>query len=268
MAVAEQIGILDHEDILRVVAERHIDLVADLEVDCTCRHEHNDRNGVLQGDEDAAVEHLRAGAEGPLHHINRFVGRDRPGGQQSRYDSDSEHAAQGDSHITEAHLAPNGVVVSQQATRQRRSPLGQAQRHKGREEGEQDRLANHAHHHLAFRSTQQAACGHLLGTQSGLRHREVDVVDKRKEEQDECHREEHQHKIAVALVELGRGLHLRKVVVGKGQQLNLVVVPLAIDPIELFARLEHLRLQRLHIDIRSEQQAAHTGTGIVHAFVV
>ena len=65
-------NVIRFDYVRRVVAQRRVDQMVDLELHRQRGGDHGDRDHILERDEDLAEHHLRLPAERPAYHVDRF----------------------------------------------------------------------------------------------------------------------------------------------------------------------------------------------------
>ena len=268
LVVAVEYIVAKHENVFRVVSQRRIDQVACLRIDGQRGGEHRDGDCVLNDDQHFAVYLLRAVPQRSAHDVHRFVA----GYQRRRYDARNEAQREQEQCVP---CDPLRCRCRRDVDLRAEQPCGVGFGRFGQQKGDgecraahQSRFEDQFEHDFPFRRAQQAARGHLLGAESGLCGRQVDVVDDGEEQDDDADCHEDRHERAVARREVPVAVEGRKIDLPQGQERYLPVKVADVRQIDRFEIVEHVGKFGPQVGPFACQQKGAARPYIAHAFVV
>ena len=226
--------------------------MVDLEIHRQRGGDHGDRDHILERDEDLAEHHLRLPAERPAHHVDRFGRRDHQGRKQPRQ-SPRQHDKQDDRpYPKRCHQHIERQAHLQQVIGIRQCSLGQHQPDGKRNDRQEGSLQHQPEEQFHTRRTQKAACRHLLRPLAGLCHRQVDIVDDRKNQDQDADGHQDQRKTLVALVQ---AMHHRvsEINLRKRNDAHFLHEIHLVKPIPLLEKAQYLIRPPLQIHPRLQQ---------------
>ena len=179
------LGRTDETEILVVEAEGRVNQMVQLEPDDKGRSKHDDGDGVLQDDEHLSKHHLRMEAEIALHDVDGLKAGNMPRGQNARNNARQQDEAQADADSARIdifrQLDPSpeqrGYIFAE--TECQRQAEGERHRNHQRRFGDQFQR------NLILAAAEKSARGHLLGAESRVGDRQVDIVAQGEEEDGE-----------------------------------------------------------------------------------
>lgn len=173
------------------------------------------------------------------------------------------------------HAIRSGVAARRDVDLRAEQPCGVGLGRFGQQKGDgecraahQSRFEDQFEHDFPFRRAQQAARGHLLGAESGLCGRQVDVVDDSEEQDDDADCHEDRHERAVARREVPVAVEGRKIDLPQGQERYLPVKVADVRQIDRFEIVEHVGKFGPQVGPFACQQKGAARPYIAHAFVV
>ena len=268
LVVAVEYIVAKHENVFRVVSQWRVDQVACLRIDGQRGGEHCDGDCVLNDDQHFAVYLLRAVSQRSAHDVHGFVA----GYQRRRHDARNEAQREQEQCVP---CDPLRCRCRRDVDLRAEQPCGVGFGRFGQQKGDgecraahQSRFEDQFEHDFPFRRAQQAARGHLLGAESGLCGRQVDVVDDGEEQDDNADCHEDRHERAVARREVPVAVEGRKIDLPQGQERYLPVNAAGVRPIDRFEIVEHIGDFGPQVGPFACQQKGAARPGIAHAFVV
>ena len=192
------IFIADGDLILSVVPHRSVYHRADLKEHRERRHEHHNRDDILNDNDNLAVKGLCLEPERTADNLDRLGLLDDEGRNQTGDDTDQNREQDANKNACRRdRLEDRDVIVQRLGNRRGKSLAKQdGDNHGG--SADDGALDDHFQEYPAFRRADKSSGGHLLGTEAGQRRGHIHIVKDGEQEQQEAHSGEQHHGRLVA----------------------------------------------------------------------
>ncbi len=207
-------------------------------------------------------------AEGAAYDVDRLVARHEQCRHQPRDHAQHDNGQQAPARNRPREVVPDGDLRAEELRGPRDEQFRNARGDEQRRRAEERRFEDPLEEDVSARGAEQPPGRHLAGPESGLCHREVDVVHHGKNQYHEPHAQQDVEKRPAAVSQFEGVVDRFEIEFAQRDEPHLPDDIAYIGPIDLLEEGEHVSELGLQVGTLAFKQKGNAGPAVGHAFVV